>query len=335
MPLHLLGKKSWNVYNTDNIARVKRDEAEAAAREEADDQRMQEIDAERRLQVLRGLPVEDVLPASEKEQQQSNRERSSRHDAHGRERKRRRIAGEDDTERDIRYAQENATSASGSKELQLISKKSSDAPLTDHKGNINLFPAEGPKHKPQKNAEVEAEKKRKEKDFEDQYTMRFSNAAGFKQSVGEKPWYHSLGTEKIIEAPSKDVWGNEDPTRRERQTMRVAADDPLAMIQKGVAGVREAEKERRRWKEEKAKEIRALDDDQRREKRMKRSRRDIDELDEFRLDADDRSQKARREREKPSKHSQRHRSRSRERDRHRHKHGARLGHGADHDRRYE
>lgn len=56
MPLHLLGKKSWNVYNTDNIERVRRDEAAARAREEADEQRMQEEDAERRLKILRGRP---------------------------------------------------------------------------------------------------------------------------------------------------------------------------------------------------------------------------------------------------------------------------------------
>ena len=33
MVLHLLGKKSWNVYNTDNVERVRKDEAEARARE--------------------------------------------------------------------------------------------------------------------------------------------------------------------------------------------------------------------------------------------------------------------------------------------------------------
>ena len=54
MPLHLLGKKSWNVYNTDNVERVRRDEADARAREEAAEQLMQEQDAERRIALLRG-----------------------------------------------------------------------------------------------------------------------------------------------------------------------------------------------------------------------------------------------------------------------------------------
>ena len=318
MPLHLLGKKSWNVYNIDNIARVKRDEAEAAAREEAEDQRMQEVDAERRLQILRGLPVDVSLSAAGKDGQQNNGERPSTSDAQGRQRKRRRIAGEDDTEMDIRYAQENTTSDSRSRELRLMSKKGSDAPLTDHNGNINLFPVEGSKHNPQKNAEVEMENK-KEKEFEDQYTMRFSNATGFKHSIGEKPWYHSIGAEKSAESPSKDVWGNEDPRRKERQVMRVAADDPLAMINRGVAGVRAAEKEKRRWMEEKAKDIRALDDEQVRNKRRRRRRRELDELDEldgFSLDADVRVQKERRQKQHASRRSHRHRSRSHGMDRH-------------------
>ena len=42
MPLHLLSKKSWNVYAPDNIARVKRDQAAAQAREEEEDRWLQE-----------------------------------------------------------------------------------------------------------------------------------------------------------------------------------------------------------------------------------------------------------------------------------------------------
>ena len=320
MRRHLLGKKSWNVYNADNIAKVKQDEAAAAAREEAEEQRMQEVDAERRIQQLRGIAVDPLPPAAEEKGGHKERRR----DEPGRERKRRRVAGEDDTDRDIRFARENNALVPAKAELQLKSKKSSDAPITDHKGHINLFPAEGTKRNAPKNVEVEAEKAKKQKEFEDQYTMRFSNAAGFKQAVGQKPWYHQLSTQGEkkdgIEAPSKDVWGNEDPRRKEREKMRMVADDPLAAIQKGVAGVRETEKERKKWKEEKDREIKEIEDAERRRHR-KRRRREEDELDGFSLDATDGTKgDKRRGREDSSKHHHRQRSRSGERSRHRSHH---------------
>ncbi|KAL9133302.1 MAG: hypothetical protein Q9175_005514 [Cornicularia normoerica] len=274
MPLHLLGKKSWNVYNADNIAKVKRDEAAAAARDEAEEQRMQEVDAERRIQILRGLPVE--APSAPVDEERIGRRREDRPD---RERKRRRIAGEDDTDRDIRFAQENNALVPVKAEMQMKSKKSSDAPITDVKGHINLFPVDGTRHHAPKNAEVEAEKAKKQKEFEDQYTMRFSNAAGFKQAIGQKPWYHNvnvIGDEGgEVAAPSKDVWGNEDPRRKERAKMRTVADDPLAAIQKGVAGVRKVERERQKWKEEKDREIRELEEAERRRERRIRRRREM------------------------------------------------------------
>ncbi|KAK4692883.1 hypothetical protein P7C71_g4406, partial [Lecanoromycetidae sp. Uapishka_2] len=324
MPLHLLGKKSWNVYNADNIAKVKQDEAAAAAREEAEEQRMQEVDAERRIQALRGLKV-DAPPSPLEEP--ADEVRSGR-DGPGRERKRRRIAGEDDTDRDIRFAQENNALVPAKPEMQMKSKKSSDAPITDAKGHINLFPVDGSRHHAPKNAEVEAEKAKKQKEFEDQYTMRFSNAAGFKQAVGQKPWYHSMGAEKTndTETPSKDVWGNEDPRRKEREKIRMSADDPLAAIKKGVAGVREVEKERRRWKEEKSIEIRELEESERRRERKRRRRHEEDDFEGFNLDGSTRNGKSeshrQRSRERSSRHSHSHRSRSRNRDRHRsHRHG--------------
>ena len=324
---HLLGKKSWNVYNADNIAKVKRDEAAAAAREEAQEQRMQEVDAERRIQILRGLPVE--APSAPIEEEQVARSRENRPD---RERKRRRIAGEDDTDRDIRFAQENNALVSVKTEMQMKSKKSSDAPITDAKGHINLFPVDGTRHNAPKNAEVEAEKAKKQKEFEDQYTMRFSNAAGFKQSVGEKPWYHKIGATgngdaEKVEAPAKDVWGNEDPRRKEREKTRTIAADPLASIQKGVAGVREVERERKKWKEDKDREIRELEDAERRRERRKKRRREAD-LEDFNLDDgannDDRGRRHRhhhhRSRDDASSVSHQRRSRSPDRSQHRSHH---------------
>ncbi|CUS08278.1 unnamed protein product [Tuber aestivum] len=53
MPLHLLHHKSYHVYSAENIARVRRDEAEAASRGAAEDARMQATDVEARMKLLR------------------------------------------------------------------------------------------------------------------------------------------------------------------------------------------------------------------------------------------------------------------------------------------
>lgn len=312
----MLGKKSWNVYNADNIAKVKRDEAVAAAREESKEQQMQEADAERRIQILRGIQVE--APQAPVEEDGSDRRRAR--DEPGRERKRRRVAGEDDTDRDIRFAQEDNVLVPAKAEMRMTSKNSNNAPLVDGKGHINLFPVEGSKHHAPKNAEVEAEKAKKQKEYEDQYTMRFSNAAGFKQAVGQTPWYHKIGThadgDAKVETPSKDVWGNEDPRRKERTKMRIAADDPLAAIKKGVAGVRDVEKQRLKWREEKSRETRELEEEDRR--RRKRRKQHEDDLEGFRLD------------EPANAGGRRHRHHRPEEEKRRHSHGDRSrGHNVD------
>ena len=276
---------------------------------------MQEVDAERRIQILRGQRVE--APSAPVEEERVGR---SGNDKPNRERKRRRIAGEDDTDRDIRFAQENNALLPAKAEMQMKNEKSSNAPITDVNGHINLFPMDGTRHNAPKNSEVEAEKAKKQKEFEDQYTMRFSNAAGFKQSIGEKPWYHKTdaiaaknGEEEVL---SKDVWGNEDPRRKEREKMRTIAEDPLAVIQKGVAGVREVERERKKWKEEKDREIREIEEAERRRERRRRRRREEDELEDFSLDGgaknDVRTQRRHhhRRRDDTSPHSHRRRSRS-------------------------
>lgn len=219
---------------------------------------MQEVDSERRIRILRGLQVTTPPPSSDG---QTGQAREGGHGGVPRERKRRKIAGEDDTERDIRIAQENSAVTTKKHEVAQTVRPSSDAPLTDRKGNINLFPEEGTsrRHAP-KNAEAEAEAAKKKKEFEDQFTLRFSNAAGFKQAVGQKPWYQSINdnAEDGEIAVTKDVWGNEDPRRKEREKTRLDTEDPLAAMQKGVEELREVKKERKRWKEERGREMREI-----------------------------------------------------------------------------
>lgn len=144
MPLHLLGKKSWHVYNAANVARVRRDEAAAALVEEEREKQMQVEDAERRTRLLRGEVVEDLKPvgslvpgedgkAAEESldgrdedsrrcvvDRASTRQQDGQHrkpelgdgDGYGallkldRRRKRRRY-NEDDTDRDLRLARED------------------------------------------------------------------------------------------------------------------------------------------------------------------------------------------------------------------------------------
>ncbi|KAJ1338562.1 N-terminal domain of CBF1 interacting co-repressor CIR [Microdochium nivale] len=338
MPLHLLGKKSWNVYNQPNIDRVRRDESEAAAREEAEEQRQQENDAARRLAILRGEEPPPLLLADESrhdgtsqghqrhsrvevtgENSEPTRGETLSRDHHGR-RKRKRH-GEDDTDFEMRLAQEQVGSHGGggdnrhgddeplSSSRRYGESKGSDAPIVDHAGHIDLFPDERDRAQKdnerrlredkRKNPDAEREKARNKRELEDQYTMRFSNAAGRDVAdhltSGKGPWY--AGSEAhfdravTIDNPRKNAFGREDPSRKARDELRVEANDPLAMMKRGAAKVREVEKERQNENEEREREAKALRREER--KRQKRRRRhgdkndlegDEEPFDEFSLD---------------------------------------------------
>ncbi|KAK3683856.1 hypothetical protein B0T22DRAFT_263688 [Podospora appendiculata] len=279
MPLHLLGKKSWNVYNADNIARVQHDEAVARAREEADEQRMQEVDASRRLAILRG---ESPSPLEVPETRQGQDGESKHSHSHRRDRKRKRT-GEDDTDFEMRIAREQAEagarvahelSLGAVEQLPSTSSTTTSAPLYDGAGHISLFepaPATGR----EKNPEAEREAAKKKREYEDQFQMRLVNAAG-KDGLGLTdggPWYAAADGSEVSNAlvPTKNVWGKDDPRRKVREATRLGASDPLAMMKRGAAKVRELDKERRREGEERERELRELRrDERRREKRRRR-----------------------------------------------------------------
>ncbi|KAI2468395.1 hypothetical protein F4781DRAFT_268934 [Annulohypoxylon bovei var. microspora] len=293
MPLHLLGKKSWNVYNPKNIERVKRDEAAAQEREEAEEQRQQEADAERRLAILRGETPPPLPPPEPTADDEGPSRKRDRDEEPKRERRKRKRVGEDDTDFELRLARERAGAAPTTSDA--LVKKKSDAPLVDHRGHIDLFPDERSRVPLEKNAEAEQEAAKKKREYEDQYTMRFSNAAGKDGLVG--PWYAKGGDMKSVvdgnlEAPSKDVWGNEDPRRKERQAARVVTSDPLAMMKRGAAKVREVEKERRQLNDERERELKQLRKEERRKERRQRreGKEDYDDLEGFSLDGNASSQ---------------------------------------------
>lgn len=325
---HLLGKKSWNVYNPENIARVKRDEAQAKAREEEDERLMQEVDAERRIKILRGERPPTPPPAPGPSQQSTEHSERKLQDGSRQDRKRRRLMGEDDTDRDIRLAREDAQNAASVRDGQSRSSRKDDkvnqAPIVDDRGHINLFP--GDSKQAEKNAEAEAERKKKERSFEDQYTMRFSNAAGFKEQAGRQPWYSSSA--QMVTAPDampdKNVWGNEDPMRREREKARMDVNDPLAAMKRGVRQLKTTQEERKRWREEKRKEIESLETAENHSSRHYRKRsHSTNSLDDFRLDnsaSKERGYKGHRSSHHRHRHRHRHdhdRDHNRDRSRHR------------------
>ena len=237
---------------------------------------MQEVDADRRLQLLRGERLEALPDDAEQKSSHERREENGQH------RKRRRIAGEDDTDRDMRLAREAA--AAPAMELSLSKQKKRDAPIVDHKGHISLFPEE--QRRPEKNAEAETEAAKKKREFEDQYTMRFSNAAGMKQGL-ENPWYSASanGESALLSMPGKDVWGNEDPRRKEREQKRLDSSDPLAMMKKGVKQLRESDRHRKKWMEEREMDLKGVEQMAREQRKHRRYRDDEeDSLEDFSLD---------------------------------------------------
>ncbi|KAJ4269534.1 hypothetical protein NW762_001198 [Fusarium torreyae] len=257
MPLHLLGKKSWNVYNADNIARVRRDEAAAKAAEEAEEQRMQEVDAQRRLAILRGeepQPIEDVKPPRTDEAPVRDRDVSQA----GSSRRKRKRPGEDDTDFEMRVARENGNMAVT--RIESERKSTSSAPIVDHTGHIDLLGDEKTRAHAEKNEEAEKEAKKKKQSYEDQYMMRFSNATGKDGAL--RPWY-SQSDAAAPDASSKDVWGNQDPNRKERDAKRIVSSDPLAMMKKGASQVRELKQERKRFQEEREEELKQMRRDER------------------------------------------------------------------------
>lgn len=289
---------------------------------------MQEIDAQRRLAILRGvtpppLPDEDTSNETSRDHKKRDRHDVGRDDY----RKRRRLKGEDDTDRDIRLAREDREIAERAREglagaADPKRKAIIDAPLVDHAGHIDLFPqgkASKSSKEREKNAEAEKEAEKKKKEFEDQYTMRFSNAAGYKQGM-EKPWYAANGNGAsvriISDEAGKDVWGNEDPGRNERAKVRMQSNDPMAFMQRAQTQLKEAGRDKKRFEEERQKE---LDDLRRHERHRRRGEKRTDEEDGLAgFSLDGLPDEDHRSRHRHSHH--RHRSRDREnRERRRHR----------------
>ncbi len=242
---HLLSKKSWNVYSPANRARVARDEAiaEAAARDKSRLDR--EREAESCMELLRGKAEERELDDSEPQRalEDDGAFKEPRRDS----RKRKRLPGEDDTDRDLRYARERT---GGERDiavarLRATKKEDVDAPITDQRGNINLFP-EAKKGHHRRRTEEDKEKAR-QKEAEENMGMPLKQALGREGS--QRSWYMDMdGTVK--DRQGRDVWGNEDPRRLKRDSQRVASADPLAFMKQAQTRLKEVHRERKAREQE-------------------------------------------------------------------------------------
>ena len=263
----------------------------------------------------------------------------------GRERKRRRLKGEDDTEREMRYAREDAEAGGRLREsFQRVKPKSAaqdDAPLQDRRGHIQLVsaPDEGRGREAELSKEEKTAQRKKKDEEQQQQGMRFSDAAGYRNGM-DKPWYtassnnrdrhdsHKSTSELVLaEVQGKDVWGNEDPRRIERERQRVTSSDPFAMMQQAQQQLKRSEGDREKWKAERDREMLQLRKDEERKRRherkheSRRSRRreeESDGLEGFSLDErvrESRSHLNDRDGSRKHRHSRRHRSRERSRSR--------------------
>lgn len=305
---------------------------------------MQEVDAARRLAILRGeTPPPIPEPEPEIDPSDKNFARRDRDSTTGFTKRKRKRAGEDDTDFEMRMVREKAeigekvagelamgaTGGPKKREVDIIGKD----------GHIDLVGAPPPTTGNEKNPEHEREVAKKKREMEDQYTMRFSNAAGRDGFSAGSPWYaksggrststiptkEELDAEVGMEAPTKDVWGNEDPKRKLREAQRLSSTDPLAMMKIGAKKVREIEKERRKENDERQRELKELRREERhREKRRRKERHEDD---------NGRSRDRDTHRSHRSERSQyRHHSREREERRHRNRDERDIGTDRDRDR---
>lgn len=325
MPLHLLPKKSYNPYAPAAIARVQADEAAAATLRARLNDLERTHDAAQRTARLRGdsrpatpdelrdardamvdMEAGKVGPAEgSREVGRAVAERRLKEDR----RKMRRLNGEDDTERDIRVAGDRLKrrgwgggSEDEDREREGTDRKrkrrGNDAPVVDSRGHIQLFtPAASERNTDRgkgENRRGEEDSANTAADDPSQGAMRFADAAGYRQSAREKPWYyngddHTSDPEDREVTAGTDAFGRPDPNRATRNAARMAQADPLAVMKAAQVKLKDVREHKARREAENEAKIEALRETERNRTRDSRRRdRDTDDigsLEGFDLDA--------------------------------------------------
>jgi len=289
---------------------VRRDEAEAQAREAEEERKQQESHADRRLCLLRGQ-AEEAAPGVRLVTEHKAPSRD-----HDHRRKRRRLAGEDDTDRDIRLAREDALLPEHGNEIC-----DGQHTLVDRDGHVDLMTEQHDRSR-QMNDSARSKVVDKVHPGDALNGVRLVDAVS-RYDGANQPWYTSTRSGLVHqEAVSKDVWGKEDPRRRAREERRLDASDPLAAIKKGVKQLRQAEQSREEWKRQREKDLNEVEELAKRERRRRRRRYKADEnsLEDLKLDAGHPTSMvdSSLDRHRSTEHTHRHRS-------HRHRHHSPSG----------
>ncbi|KAK3114772.1 hypothetical protein LTR53_006589, partial [Teratosphaeriaceae sp. CCFEE 6253] len=164
-----------------------------------------------------------------------------------------------------------------------------------------------------------AEKAKKRKREEDQVTSRFSDAAGYKQGMA-KPWYASnkptsadgdTAGKAVVEldVPERDVWGNQDPRRKNRERSRISSSDPFAAMQHAQRQLKQSTQDKENWQRARMIELQELKKTEEKVHRRRRRGDSDDGLGGFSLDAPVEARRERGDRHVSRRHHQRHRSR--------------------------
>ncbi|KAF8469710.1 hypothetical protein BDZ91DRAFT_63594 [Kalaharituber pfeilii] len=273
MPLHLLSKKSWNVYNADNIERVRRDEVIAQEKEEAEEQRMQQEDAQRRMLELRRRALEKQTPIREAitgggggggtaslVSDQGYKRKTDDYADDG-------MVGSQSQSLIDKIVGKGLVQGSERNNLRREPMRGqwdgatpigSTRNTQDKSGHINLFSelqsAPTKLSLQEKNPEYEKEKAEKEAKIAEQYNMALGKPAD-----ELRPWYVTV--DKVGEKQERKS-DKQIGIEKRRDEKFKDLNDPMAMMRRGVKQLREIEEARRKLEEERRTEIERLKKEQ-------------------------------------------------------------------------